>query len=112
MEEEVFHHRFGKRPTAASIFQSISTLQEDKLPLDGGTSSQGYTSSGKASLVEIDSLLIDDRNHRLLLIFLYMVQRGSARLNASITASWDKRTSTGVCISTCCSLQILCDWRL
>jgi hypothetical protein len=96
MEEETFQHRFGKRPSLEMIFSSIPILQEDKLPDDARStlSSDYYSDMDRTSATEVDSLLIDERNHRLILIFLLL--NASTRLNASIKASWNRQTSTGV----------------
>jgi hypothetical protein len=100
MEEEVFQHRFGERPSLEMIFSSIPILQEDKLSKDGRSrflfTGGNHLTDGRASLTELDSLLIEERNHRLILIFLRILQEKTSRLTASIKASWDRETSTGV----------------
>jgi len=109
-EEDLFNHRFGRRPTLKMIFYSIPILEESKLPNDWDPDyscdpnyqhnpDRSHTEyPGSAS--ETETLLIQDRNHRLVLLLLQIMQqdydRTSAVLNFNIEATWSKETSTGV----------------
>jgi len=111
-EEDLFNHRFGQRPTLKMIFYSIPILEENKLPTDWDPGYrwdpkyERYPHSARREYPgcasETEALLIQDRNHRLILLLLHIMQqdldRTSAALNVNIEAKWSKETSNGVSV--------------
>jgi hypothetical protein len=110
MEEELFRHRFGKRPTLQAILASIPILEQDKIPTDGGLGAN--PSSGRpgnyskiAAASETQAVLLDDPSN---ICVLHEISRnvhtfgtGKGRnthdaLAGDILATWDSKKRKGV----------------
>jgi len=103
MEEELFEHRFGKRPTLEMIAESIPVMEEDKIPDDGRLSSGGNSSMCSAS--ETEAVIIDDESDRRVVCGLYELSPGGFRdgkfsagraADGDIRATWDSANRKGV----------------
>jgi hypothetical protein len=115
MEEELFRHRLGKRPTLATILASIPVLPRDQIPLDGGLDQgAGYK---VASASETQAIILDDTSD---IVVLQEIQRNSVRfgggpryhldpLGGDIVAHWDSEQRQGVslCLFDCIVLPML-----
>jgi hypothetical protein len=102
MEEELFRHRFGKRPTLRTILASIPVLPRDQIPKDGGLGSGAP--HRMASVSETQATLLDDPRDVLVLQEISRNSRkfgGGARgdyetLAGDIVARWDSEQRKGV----------------
>jgi hypothetical protein len=105
MEEELFRHRFGKRPTLSTILASIPVLAPDEIPKDGRIGSPAGPSDEMASASETQAILLDNPND---VVVFQEIQRNSSTfgqgtrtyqhdpLSGDITAHWDSNERKGV----------------
>ncbi|CAB9523044.1 regulator of chromatin subfamily A member 3-like 1 [Seminavis robusta] len=104
MEEELFLHRFGARPTVDMILASLPIVRE--VPKDGVVKPTGNKSK-LCSAVETEAILLEKANHKSLLEVLYNCfgtvatnpKDGDARarlVSGEILAEFDKSTRKGV----------------
>jgi hypothetical protein len=113
MEEELFHHRFGKRPTLANILASIPVLPRDLIPVNGCLNRGAGHKVASAS--ETQALILDDPSD---IVVLQEIQRNSVMfgdgrrphydaLGGDIQAHWDNEQRKGVSLLYCIVLSML-----
>jgi hypothetical protein len=107
MEEELFRHRFGKRPTLSTILASIPVVAPDQIPKDGEGWGASCLRDKMASASETQAILLDDPNDT---VVLQEIQRNACtfgdgartyhhdHLSGDITAHWDSHQRKGVSI--------------
>lgn len=106
MEEDLFLHRFGDRPTLQMILASIPVCKE--IPKAGFVRPVPLAGE-RISAAETEALLLEEHNHKALLCLLYnfgqvAIPRDSkctygvpgATVRGEVRASFDKETRKGV----------------
>lgn len=125
MEQELFRHRFGNRPTLSNLLASIPVLAPDKIPKDGEGWSGAFPADRMASASETQAILLDDPNDA---VVLQEIQRNSHtfgegttrfqhdHLAGDIRAHWNSVQRKGVSLllladacSGCCGCLFYCN---
>jgi hypothetical protein len=106
MKSDFFRHRVGPRPSTTALLQSISILEESKIPDSGRVSITheirgARTPKEEVSGFETEALILDNPNDMMILEELNQYTRrfhefGPSVLGMDLQAKWDKSSQTGV----------------
>ena len=96
MKYDFFHHRIGPRPTVSTLLEVMSIVEESKIP-DG--TRMGFITPRDSEKIwisgfELEALIIDNRNDRVLIEELHAAKN----LDRIIEASYNEDTQDGVSI--------------
>jgi hypothetical protein len=98
MEEELFLHRFGDRPTLNMILASLPILKN--IPKTGFVNPTGRHVNIIASAVETEAMILDKHSHKALLETLHEFgtfdEGRLSPVSGNITAKFDKVARSGV----------------
>ena len=110
MRHDFFRHRIGDKPSIKNLLRVISVLKEDKIPDRGsvnynptnhhrGCRYETQATKKQYSGLETEALLIDDRNHRIILqeLFAFKDSMYDCRvLRYDIQTNWNVASQNGV----------------